>query len=68
MKKLFKLSINPEKLIQIDELKILRGGDYDDNCIYTCRLPDGYEGKACGISLQAVTAICILAWGSCECW
>jgi hypothetical protein len=33
MKKLGKLSINPEKLIQIDELKVLKGGQCE---FYVC--------------------------------
>lgn len=52
MKKLGKLTINPEKVIKNEELINLRGGGYDGyesgTCAAICQMPDG--GHRCNVS------------------
>ncbi len=49
MKKLGKLSINPEKLMKNEELINLRGG-YSGTCAAICEMPDG--GHICNVSMS----------------
>jgi len=50
MKKLGKLSINPERVIKNEELVNLRGGYESGTCAAICEMPDG--GHECNISMS----------------
>ncbi|HCI54736.1 MAG TPA: hypothetical protein DFI01_02300 [Bacteroidales bacterium] len=74
MKKLSKLQINPERIMKNEELKILRGGDYDSGCgNYTewfCDVHyDGvyaFSGIACGTQ-EYISAVCQQLSYECSC-
>lgn len=60
MKKLGKLSINPEKVIKNEELVNLKGG-YLDGCVYVkcySSIPGSYLGDLCCPDDQDYTQIC----------
>jgi hypothetical protein len=80
MKKLGKLSINPEKVLCNEDLRLLRGG-YDSSgfftpgCPFVCHIYlDGeyvFSGQSCGASLITVQQACNDYWTSpyyCLCW
>jgi natural product precursor len=57
MKKLGKLSINPEKIINSKELFFLKGGSDDGTCGYYCWDSEGHDTSECDKSLEYVNGM-----------